>query len=96
MTPSASDRLERQLGDFRAEVAREMGRVGAQLEAMKGYDDRLRHLEQNAVTREELKDVLKEAIETGRRISWKDLGILVTTTAAAASAVAAIIARLAS
>lgn len=95
MGDDTASRLERTISDFRTEVARDMGSVMARLDTMKDHDGRLRHLEQTSVTREELKEVLREAIANGRRLSWKDLGLIITTTGAGASAVAALVTRLA-
>lgn len=77
MAPEDTTRLERAISDFRVEMAKTLGGLIAQLDGMKDHDTRLRLLEQSYVSREELKSALHDAIESSRKIAWRDVGAII-------------------
>jgi hypothetical protein len=77
-------RLERTVTDMRVEVAAGLAGINARLDASKDHEPRLRDLENrisNQLTREDVADMLKQAIESARRPAWRDVGMLITAIA---------------
>lgn len=76
----ASLRIERILSDFRESMARQLGELTATVrpygERLDAHDRRIQKLEREMLTREECAQIVAQAINLSRRLSWKDLAAL--------------------
>lgn len=79
--PPDARRVEDRLTMIQVEVAAGFAAVNARLDAAKDHEPRLRALEQNQMSRDDVRAMLKEAIEASRRPRWQDVGALVASIA---------------
>lgn len=74
-------RVEDRLTSIQVEVASGFAAITARLDASKDHEPRLRALEQNQITRDDVASMLAEAIAAARRPRWQDVGALIAAIA---------------
>lgn len=74
-------RVEERLTTIQVEVASGFAAITARLDASKDHEPRIRSLEQNQITREDVARMLAEAIAAARRPRWQDVAALIAAIA---------------
>lgn len=87
-------RLDRTITDLRVTVAEGFAAVNARLDATKDHEPRIRELRRDVdrmlesqVSREDIADLITDAIDKSRRPRWADVGALIIAIATASGLV---------
>lgn len=91
MSPQDERRVADALGKLQVDLADRLARIETKLDGVQVLDARLRAVEFSIVTRAEVEQIVQQ----GRKLSWRDLGILATTACVVGGSAAAVGARLA-
>jgi hypothetical protein len=91
VTEPEQQAILRALGDFRVEVAASHAEFRTRLNSMADHDNRLRRIERESLTRQDIETIVARAIEGARRPSWRDVGAVIASIGASVTVTAVVL-----